>query len=661
MAKNHITYIEEDKNPIVMETSSFRWLWFSLILLFVFLLAGAAAYFYLSKKETPKASKLHSADKPAAEYAYPVSVPADAQLAEGIRMYKAGFLKKADEIFTDIVESTKPNPVKSFAYMYRGIMADSQGKFTRAIDFLRRSVKLDEKNYYALYNLALALRHRGDFEEALKVLEQAKEINPNAAEAGILQGAIEYDLKRYSKAGEILEDVGEKSDSPLALYNLGLVYKKQGKIAEAKAAFLSAYEKQKEGEIATKAAAQLAILFATDDRADLENAIYYMKKAVALAPSNLKYRYNLALLYAKAGKPQEALAVLEQKPTAKTEDPKVLLYVAKLYDELGQKQKSYHLLQMALIDFPSNPDIRMLAADIAISRGKYEEAERHLKKLLELTASTAKKSQAYFALGKVYTALRKFEQAEDAYRKAYDLDPTNEDALVALGESKVLAGKESEAIQLYKEALNINPDNIHVLLALADLQYKLSFYSASEELYKRALESPLLKPDKKGEVYLKLGMIYLKREAYSTAIEYFEQAAKKAITDSTRFNAYLYLASTQLKDNMPADLVLPNIEKAIALKPRSAKARLLLAKALIQKGGILAEQRAEEELTALIQLSPDKETLSKALTMRGILFYRKGLYMKALDDFNRALEADPSNTEAFENKRVTASRLESAM
>ena len=118
------------------------------------------------------------------------------------------------------------------------------------------------------------------------------------------------------------------------------------------------------------------------------------------------------------------------------------------------------------------------------------------------------------------------------------------------------------------------------------------------------------------------------------------------------------IADSHLQNNDSSEVAMPYLQKAIALKADSAEARIVLARALLKKGTVEAQERAEEEATIVIESKLRDSVLhSNAYTLRGIIYYKQGHYQKALEDFNHALDYNTANQSAFENKRATLARL----
>ncbi|MDH5717830.1 MAG: tetratricopeptide repeat protein [Spirochaetia bacterium] len=652
---------EEEKRRIIAEKKRFPWFFYVPILLLLALMTAGVVWYMQQKKEqaenlsklkgiTTPQTDITTAQKPAQS-----EIPDDKDLQEAVLLYNQNYNKAAKSAFNDIIESSKPSEVKAFAFVYLGIISDEEGKYNLAIDYFNRAVKLQPDNFYAHYNMALALRHKGLFEEAILALEKAKKLRPDKVESDIATSNIQYEANELPLAQQTLEELTSDNKNPVALYNLGMVYKKQGKMAEAKATFMEALELAAAGEIAYKSASQLGIIHAI--QGDYPNAKFYMKKAINLSPRSSKYYYNLALVEYKTGNLQESVKNLELALKTGADNIETFVYIAGLYSELGYHDKAESALRTAREKAPLNTKILSQLSDTLIQQARWDEAISILNEIIDNTTETLEKARALYNLGNVYTEIKDWDNAQKALERSYKLNRLDEDALVALGDLYSRKGSGHKAIEFYKESLKINPDNLKLLNALAQTYLDLGLLAEAELSLKNLLDHPLKNEELVTNSYFKLGEISYKRKAYDTAVKYFERSAKSSSIE-IQYNSFLYIADSLIESNGPSSIILEYVEKAIALKPRDLKARLLRVRALLNEGSISSQETAEEELTAMIETGEDPQLLSKALTFRGIIYYKQGLYAKALDDFNHAIELNPSNEKAFENRRITAEKLE---
>ena len=86
----------------------------------------------------------------------------------------------------------------------------------------------------AHYNLGLALKHRGRFQEAIGHFEQALQLKPDSADTHNNLGATLWQVGRAQEAmGHYELALRIKPDSAEAHYNLGLASAQAGRIEEA--------------------------------------------------------------------------------------------------------------------------------------------------------------------------------------------------------------------------------------------------------------------------------------------------------------------------------------------------------------------------------------------------------------------------------------------
>ena len=661
-----ITGLSELENSefISQKKSGLRWwIFVLLILLALTLISGGVYYLIWKKQKNTGISKLFkfSEENLREQKIKPGDTPNDLELQKAIQQFKDAYLKAAKASFYDILQSTKSAQVKSFAAVYLGIISDEEGKFTLAVDFFNRALKFDNQNFYAYYNLGVALKHSGNHVEAIRALEQAEKLRPEIDDAQLLKGKLHYEAGQLEEAENVLEEITEGGKNPSAIYNLGKVYKKQGKLVEAKTAFLNALDLAGAGEVAYQSANELGILYATGGDTDLPNAREYFKRAVALAPHYPKYYYNLALIEYRLNNLAEAIQALDNANRYGGRSHNTAIYMARLYEELGRPAKAEESLRKGLDNSPKNIEILSSLADNLIKQNKWDSAILTLNKILTKSTKVLEKSRTLYNLGIVQSELKDWTKAFDYLKRSKDLDPTNDDILAALGRVYINSGQSHKAVSAFREALKMNPHNIKILEESAQVYLSMGLLSQAEESLQRILESSR---DKKNMeqlsfAYYNLGRLHKKRKDFDTSIDYFKEVLQLQ-SSNHQYDSLLQVSDAILLAKKPPILTYPYLQKAIALKPRNMEPRFLLSKALIREDTIQARSKAHDELLSIIEgNNVDPILLSKTHTLRGIVYFKEGLYLKALDDFNRALDIDPSNDEAFQNKRAVSKQLES--
>ena len=149
-----------------------------------------------------------------------VAQPANGQPAAGMQPDVAETIQKAES-----------DPENFPAQMRAGDMFARIGKFDRAIEFYRKGLAIEPKDFKGNVVLANALFDAGKFEEASKVYENALAIDPSDPDVRTDHGAslVERASPDYASAIKEFEKVLEKSPKhEPALYYLGLAYYRSG-------------------------------------------------------------------------------------------------------------------------------------------------------------------------------------------------------------------------------------------------------------------------------------------------------------------------------------------------------------------------------------------------------------------------------------------------
>jgi tetratricopeptide (TPR) repeat protein len=119
-------------------------------------------------------------------------------------------------------------------------------------------------------------------------------------------------------------------------------------------------------------------------------------------------------------------------------------------------------------------------------------------------------------------AIPRYSEAEQEYRQAARLDPTDARAFAGLGNVYLDQGRFAEAVEQYKQAIKLKPDYTDALMPLGYSLVRLNRFADAIELYDATLN---IEPDNP-EIYNNLGFIYVHTEAYNAAIEACEKAIR---------------------------------------------------------------------------------------------------------------------------------------
>jgi tetratricopeptide (TPR) repeat protein len=156
--------------------------------------------------------------------------------------------------------------------------------------------------------------------------------------------------------------------------------------------------------------------------------------------------------------------------------------------------------------------------DSYIQEKKFKEAEDAFKKAAEFNPTA---SNVYIRLGETYLRQENYNKAKELIDKAIELSPNNWCAYVALGRYYSSLGIRSpeKAEEAFKKAIELKPRDEQAYFSLADL-YGLERLEEAKEILKKTIE---INP-KNFSSYYKLGCTYMLLGEYDQGKVFFEKA-----------------------------------------------------------------------------------------------------------------------------------------
>jgi Flp pilus assembly protein TadD len=190
----------------------------------------------------------------------------------------------------------------------------SNGKIEYAIVFYIHALELDPTNKDAVFKLARAYELHGDEPLAALAYQVLLRIDPNDALANEELGLLLLKHRRYDEAQRYLEKAA--SGTPVrweAENGLGLLADLRQAYEQAAVHYKAALESKPDNPILLN---NLGYSLYLSGR--LDEAKQYFERAVAIDPGFKRARYNLALVYTKKERFQEAFRIFRQtmKPAA---------------------------------------------------------------------------------------------------------------------------------------------------------------------------------------------------------------------------------------------------------------------------------------------------------------------------------------------------------
>jgi tetratricopeptide (TPR) repeat protein len=325
-------------------------------------------------------------------------------------------------------------------YTTEGMKALDDGKYDAAVQAFRKAIQADSKDYFAHFNLAMALGLLQRDAEAVTEFRQTLDIKPGLYEAELNGGMVLLRQKNPAEALPLLEDAaGHKPQEFRPRYYLAEAQLQTGDFAKAQESYKLALALD-----AKSAGAQLGMAQALVQQGRISEADAYFHQAAVLEPKYRDYLLQLAGLYEKASENRQAIDIYREFP----DNPAAQARLGELLLESKQFEDAVPRLEEAFGKDASPVNRRALAAAYVLTR--------NLDKALPLLQQSVAAEPGNYDLRMMYArALRDKRQFQPAARQFYEaakLKPAETRPWTELGGMLYMAGDLPQALSAFEQA-----------------------------------------------------------------------------------------------------------------------------------------------------------------------------------------------------------------
>ncbi len=302
------------------------------------------------------------------------------------------------------------------------------------------------------------------------------------------------------------------------------------------------YEATSAAEYATKAIEAYKKAYALDPKSPVigerlaemywkaqrtRDAVNEAREILKRDPDNLQSRRLLGRIYLRSlgdvsagnGQPETVSRAIEQFSEINRLDPsdtESALWLARLYRLKNEHDKAEGVLRSILKTDPENEAAVEQLTQLLMDGGKSQEAVS----LLEGITAHSPSPVLLDLLGDAYTQTHELAKAEQSYRKAADLDPSEPSHQRGLGQTLLVEEKYSEALAVYQKISEVMPDDSDVYLQIAKIYRELHQLDKAEENLVKARQYAPGSP----EVMYNEAMVYQAQGRYEDAIRVLSDA-----------------------------------------------------------------------------------------------------------------------------------------
>jgi tetratricopeptide (TPR) repeat protein len=370
----------------------------------------------------------------------------------------------------------------------------AQDKYAPALEQYTKLSELEPGTAENYLRMAQLQRRLGQFDQAETSLAKAKKLSPGSLEVLYNEALLYEDQNRYDDAVKVLSDAiagiksqpgSEDNTNALAILyeQLGHAYREQQKFKEA----VQTFEEMKKLGPDSEKRAELLLIDTYRDSRQIDSAITEARKALDDSPKDAGLTVSLAMLYGDKADPTQGTKLLQGLLQGNDADQQI-------YIDLAQVQE----------------------------RGKqWADAEQSIQKAEQMSHDEGDKENAWYMLGAIYERQKKYDLAEQEFRKVLDANPNNSAVLNYLGYMLANRGiRLDEATSLIQQAVQQDPNNGAFLDSLGWAYYKQNKLTEAQDYLEKAVDREGRDPT----ILSHLADVYLKEGRNDRAAELFERS-----------------------------------------------------------------------------------------------------------------------------------------
>jgi len=411
-----------------------------------------------------------------------------------------------------------------------GVTYEQQKEYKKAIAAFKQAVEYDHDNLDAQRGLAQNLLNDNQSLAALEQYKQIAEADPQDAQtflriAEIYRRTGKFDLALDSlKKAEAL--VQDSLDVP---FNIAMVYEAQGRYDEAIATLQKLLEKTVKasgsyttGEGTNRAVflERLGAIYREVNKTQL--AVDTFRKMLDLGDENASRGYQQIIeTYRDAKQWEQATAAAKEAVQKLPKDRGLRLILDGQLADSGQADQAIADVKSQLKGNTEDRELYTTLSTIYQRLRRWKESEDALDQAEKLSTKREEKDYILYMRGALYERQKKYDAAEDMFKRILAADPQNAMILNYLGYMLADRGvRLEEALGYVKRALELDPQNGAYLDSLGWVYFKLGNYELAEANLRRAAE----KISNDGTVLEHLADLYQKTGRLKLAAAHWERA-----------------------------------------------------------------------------------------------------------------------------------------
>ena len=503
---------------------------------------------------------------------------ARALMLSALTYEKMNEFAKARDAYEKLL-SAKPDlpPVlNNLAYLY----AERLDELDKAHDLAQKARALQPGDAAIADTLGWILYKRGDYKQALALLQESAQNLPNNPEIQFHLGMASYMMGRtdeartaFRQAAAAPADFPGKEEAKRRLSLLGDVESKEKQLSsnELEVGHCASELAQPDDPLT-----QVRLGESYEKQGAFVQAAAAYEKAIKLNPNLLSATAKLAQLYAGPLQDNEkALKFARKARELAPNDPKIVGILGSVAYQTGNFTWAYSLLQESARRLPNDAEILYDFAWAAYSLGKVSEARQAMQRVLTAAPDSSQSSDAKLFLAMTAPAQEGADPvaAESEVDKVLKANPDYVPALMAQAAILLQRGESEAAATTYSEVLRRFPDFAPAQKRLASLYAEDP--EKRDQAYDLVIKARKALPDDP-ELAQILAELSYQRKEFAYAVQLLRRSSEKRPLDA-KYLYYLGMSHLKADEKLQSREALRQALAAGLPDPLASEAKSVLA------------------------------------------------------------------------------------
>ena len=389
-------------------------------------------------------------------------------------------LPNAEQAYRKASEA-QPDDINHHKELAQTLLAEE--KYPEALEQFQRLSQMDADDPDNYLRLAEIYRQLKQLDKAEQNVLLAKQRAPNSLEVTYYQASIYEDEGRLDDSIRVLSDAvtavkTESEFTPSRRRTLAILYQQLGQL----------YRETSNYAAAVNTFEEMLRLGAEEDR---------------------RARVMIIETYREARDISKALDAAHKAADAYPKDRSILIAQALLFGENAQADQAVSQLRALLDGSAADFEIQLDIAQVYEESKRWTDAEQAIHAAEKIHPDSSGKQMTGFLMGAIFERQKKYDQAEEEFRKVLNANPRNTSTLNYYGYMLADRGiRLEEAIDLIKRALADDPNNAAYQDSLGWAYFKQDKLDDAEAMLRKAITREGHDPtilSHLGDVYAKMG------------------------------------------------------------------------------------------------------------------------------------------------------------